>query len=134
MRLYFWLFIVSLVMMLAAFFGLVVGSLGEVGPIPPEAVAGKMVWQDNGCVECHTVLGNGGYSAGDITNVFSLRGSKRLEKFFLEPPVMRPSETSRHLGLNRQETREMIAYLKFLNQIPTQGWPPQPVKPIPAQK
>ncbi|MHB1420171.1 MAG: c-type cytochrome [Bacillota bacterium] len=133
-KIYFWVFIVSLTAMLAAFFTLVAGSLGAVGPVPEEVVAGKRVWQEKGCVECHTILGNGGYSAGDVTKVISLRGQNRLEMFFQNPPVMHPSKTRKHMGLDRQQAREMIAYLRFLSRIPTEGWPPQPVKPIPSIK
>jgi len=103
--------------------------------LPEEAVIGKRLWQSKGCVECHTIFGNGGYNAPDLTNSFSIRGEKWLKQFFAKPPMMRPHKQRKHPGLTPKDTRAMLAFFKLLDNIPNLGWPPKPhYTPAPKQQ
>lgn len=120
---------------LVAFGGLVWLSLARLQPraIPPEALAGKRVWESQGCVECHTVLGNGGYNGGDVTGVASRRGRLWLLEFLTEPPLLSPNRQRRHPGLDAVEAWQVVDYLEFLDRIETPAWPPPlPRRPLPG--
>ncbi len=95
--------------------------------ISAEAADGKRIWETYACMECHTILGNGGYSATDLTNILSQRGEKWLEDFFSNPPIMRPSRVKHHLGLDKHNTGNLIEYFKMIEQINTLAWPPSPL-------
>ena len=47
-----------------------------------ESVAhGKLVWEQNNCVGCHTLMGEGAYFAPELANVFDRRGAGSEEAF-----------------------------------------------------
>ncbi|MCU7939840.1 MAG: cytochrome c, partial [gamma proteobacterium symbiont of Bathyaustriella thionipta] len=43
--------------------------------ITPEVVLGKKVWEDNNCIGCHTLLGEGAYFAPELGNVYTRFGN-----------------------------------------------------------
>lgn len=96
--------------------------------MPKQAVAGKRVWQKNNCVSCHSLFGNGGYSAVDLTHITAQRTPAELVEYFVDPPVMRPNKIRRHPALTHEEAQNLVQYLEFVNTIPTLGWPPEPRK------
>ncbi|NLZ94174.1 MAG: cytochrome c [Firmicutes bacterium] len=120
-----------LVVILATFGGfafLIYHSLMQVTPaMPQEAIAGSKIWQKYGCMECHAVLSSGGYSARDLTKIMSLRTEKELLEFFAQPPPLLPHRRRMHVSLTKKEAANMIAYLRFVNNIDTRSWPPLPI-------
>ncbi|MEW8957586.1 c-type cytochrome [Neomoorella humiferrea] len=101
---------------------------------PQEAIAGKKIWQENGCVECHALLGNGGYAGADLTRITATTGREELVTFLTQPPVMRPARRQRHPALAREEAERLLDYLEQVSKIDTRGWPPPPFTRInPAQ-
>lgn len=93
--------------------------------MPEQAVAGKLVWQRNNCVSCHTLFGNGGYTADDLTHVTTKETPSYLINYLVEPPVMRPNKLTHHPALNAVDAENLVNYLEFVQTIPTLGWPPQ---------
>lgn len=98
-------------------------------PMPEEATQGKQVWQEYNCISCHSLFGNGGYNADDMTRIVRKRSSQELMNFFDNPPVMRPNHNRLHPKLNQQEAQKLVQYFIFLDKIPTLGWPPKAQKP-----
>jgi nitric oxide reductase subunit C len=96
--------------------------------VPANAAAGKRVWQKHNCISCHTLFGNGGYLADDLTHITSKEDPSRLVDYLVEAPVMRPNRYKRHPALTAEDARDLVEYLKFVSTIPTLGWPPQPRK------
>lgn len=93
--------------------------------IPEQAVAGKLIWQKNNCVSCHTLFGHGGYEADDLTHITDAETTEYLIDYLVEAPVMRPHRYARHPALDQIDAENLVNYLEFLNTIPTLGWPPQ---------
>ncbi|MDQ7093672.1 cytochrome c [Desulfosporosinus sp. PR] len=93
--------------------------------IPQRAVAGKLVWQRHNCVSCHTLFGDGGYAAEDLTHIVAKKAPSSLIHFLVEPPVMRPNNYTRHPALAEADAANLVDYLEFVDTIPTLGWPPQ---------
>ena len=42
--------------------------------LTPEVVRGKHLFESNNCAGCHTIMGEGAYSAPELTKVFERRG------------------------------------------------------------
>ncbi len=42
--------------------------------ITPEVIHGKDLWDHNNCMGCHTLMGEGGYYAPELTKVYERRG------------------------------------------------------------
>ena len=42
--------------------------------ITAEVVRGKKLWEENNCMGCHTILGEGAYCAPELTKVIERRG------------------------------------------------------------
>lgn len=96
--------------------------------MPEEATQGKQVWQTYNCISCHTVFGDGGYNGDDMTHIVSKRSSKELINFFVNPPVMRPNHKRTHPKVSQEEAQNLVQYFKFIDKIPTLGWPPDAYK------
>lgn len=47
-------------------------------------VRGKLVWEQNNCVGCHTLLGEGAYFAPELGNVVGRRGGEEGFNTFLQ--------------------------------------------------
>ena len=95
---------------------------------------GKMTIQAKNCMNCHTLLGNGAYYAPDLTKAWLDQGwgneasRELLMTMFLKDPVAnaRTFGTGRrmpNLGLSDDEVRGVIAYLKWMSAIDTNGFP-----------
>lgn len=88
---------------------------------------GKMIWEDNNCMGCHTILGEGGYYAPDVTRSFVNRGSEWLRVFLRDPQAMYPGERKMiQYDFTEDEITDVIAFLKWVGEIDTNGWPPEP--------
>ncbi|BCV21091.1 c-type cytochrome [Moorella sp. Hama-1] len=126
-----WLYLVGLMVSLVIFAMAIFISIRPVArePWPPAAAAGKRVWQARGCVECHTLLGNGGYAAGDLTRVTTTTSRQELLTFLTQPPVMRPSRRQLHPALTMEEAERLLDFLEQVARINTGSWPPPPLRP-----
>jgi nitric oxide reductase subunit C len=95
---------------------------------------GKLTVQAKNCMNCHTLLGNGAYYAPDLTKSWldpawvsePVREELMLE-FLLDPATnARTFGSGRrmpHLGLTEDEARSVIAFLKWMSAIDTNGFP-----------
>jgi nitric oxide reductase subunit C len=122
-------------------FGKEVGLFGKVWS-EEEAerliVKGKLVIQSRNCMDCHTLLGNGAYYAPDLTKawldpkwekqIIPATGAKSKEeamKVFLMHPDKYPTWFRRmpNLKLSEEEAVAVVAYLKWMSAIDTNGFP-----------
>jgi nitric oxide reductase subunit C len=102
---------------------------------PGEAAAliarGKLVIQSRACMDCHTFFGNGAYYAPDLTRawmdpVWSIYpGPKRADRLvrFLMNPYRLGARAMPNLHLQREEAQALVAYLKWMSSIDTNGFP-----------
>jgi nitric oxide reductase subunit C len=95
--------------------------------ISPQVVEGKRLWQHYDCNDCHTILGIGGYYAPDVTKSYSIRGEAWLRKFLTNPAAMYPAGRQMpNFHLADAQIDSLVAYLKWVNNVDTNGWPPAP--------
>ena len=99
--------------------------------LTPEIIRGKHVWHKNNCINCHTLLGEGGYYAPDLTKITQQRGAPYLTAFLKDPSQFYSEEKHRRLmpnpNLSEDEISEVIAFLDWVSHIDNQGWPPRPI-------
>ncbi len=95
---------------------------------------GKLTVQAKNCMNCHTLLGNGAYYAPDLTKAWLDPGwvsedvREELMLAFLQDPAAnaRTFGTGRRmpdLGITEEEARGVIAFLKWMSSIDTNGFP-----------
>lgn len=93
-----------------------------------QVALGKKVWEENNCVGCHTLLGEGAYFAPELGNVYTRFGnSKEAIKAFI---VSRPKDgipgrrSMPQFNLPEEELDAIAEFLKWTSEINTNDWPP----------
>ncbi|WP_455221024.1 c-type cytochrome [Kaarinaea lacus] len=95
---------------------------------------GKLIIQGRNCINCHTLLGNGSYYAPDLTKAWLDPGwgaegirEEMMKKFLMDPATnARTYGTGRqmpNLGITEEEAKGIIAFLKWMSAIDTNGFP-----------
>ena len=96
--------------------------------ITEEVALGKLVWEQNNCVGCHTLLGEGAYFAPELGNVYKRFGnSTEAIKAFIRsrPREGIPGRRSMpQFDLSEEELNAVAEFLKYTSEIDTANWPP----------
>lgn len=134
-----WLFAVGgTVLVAVVFLALTVDShmkfpeLTNSDQLTEEVEQGMEVWHANNCVNCHTLMGEGAYYAPDLTNITKQRGEAYLTEFLKDPAKFYNEEEHIRVmpnpELNDTEIKRVIAFLDWVSEIDTHGWPPRPIR------
>ncbi len=82
-------------------------------PLSPQVIAGHAVWVAQGCESCHSLAGQGGTYAPDLTHIVAQRGSAYLHEFFVNPAAFHPGQRPMpRLNITRDEIDAVLAYLQ----------------------
>ena len=96
--------------------------------ITPQVELGKKVWEENNCVGCHSLLGEGAYFAPELGNVYTRFGksTEAIKGFIKSRPVNGiPGRRSMpQFNLSEEELDAVAEFLKYTNGIDTLNWPP----------
>ena len=98
--------------------------------LTPQVAAGKLVWETNQCIGCHTLLGEGAYYAPELGNVYARRGGDAGGKDFIKAWIKaQPTKTPGRrqmpqFNLTEQQLDDLVAFLKYTSEINTAKWPP----------
>lgn len=101
---------------------------------------GKLGSQAKNCMDCHTLLGNGAYYAPDLTKAWldpawgptgsmqAMTGKSTKEEAmaeFLQFPSKYPTHARMmpNLGITAEEAKGLVAFLKHMSSIDTNGFP-----------
>ncbi|MCU7845722.1 MAG: cytochrome c [Candidatus Thiodiazotropha sp. (ex Monitilora ramsayi)] len=89
---------------------------------------GKKVWEDNNCIGCHTLLGEGAYFAPELGNVYQrFGGSKEAIMAFIKGRPKGGIEGRRSMpqfNLSDEELAAIAEFLQYTSEIDTANWPP----------
>lgn len=94
---------------------------------------GKRVWEENACINCHTLLGEGAYFAPELGNVWvryggrdDPEGAREGLKAWIQsmPTGIEGRRQMPHFDLTDRELDDLIDFLEWASRIDTQGWPP----------
>ncbi|MDD9818680.1 MAG: cytochrome c [Gammaproteobacteria bacterium] len=95
--------------------------------ITAQVANGKLIWEENNCIGCHTLLGEGAYFAPELGNVYTRFGSKEAIIGFIKS---RPAEgipgrrSMPKFDLSEEELDDLAEFLKWTSEIDTENWPP----------
>jgi len=101
---------------------------------------GKLTSQAKNCMNCHTLLGNGAYYAPDLTKAWldpmwqkggpmqGMTGKNTVEEAmaeFLQHPSQYPTHARMmpNLNITEKEAKGLVAFLKHMSSIDTNGFP-----------
>ncbi len=109
--------------------GILVYSLLPNGAMPAQAAVGARLWAERGCESCHTLYGQGGPYAPDLTHIVAMRGADYIAEFMVNPNAFHPAARPMpRFSLTVDETEALIAFLGWVGETETaQSWPPNPI-------
>lgn len=96
-------------------------------------VRGKHVWEKHSCINCHTLLGEGAYFAPEVGNVWDRWGGRQdpaaakemVKSWMQSQPSGAPGRRQMpQFNFTPAQLDEIVAYLKYVSEINTAGWPP----------
>ncbi|MCP5537116.1 MAG: cytochrome c [Akkermansiaceae bacterium] len=95
--------------------------------LTPEVIAGKVIWEDNNCMGCHTLFGEGAYYAPELTKVVERRGKGFIRSFLKDPQAMFPGERKMtNYNFTDEEIENVIAFLEWCGEVDLNGFPAKP--------
>ncbi len=93
--------------------------------ITPAVALGKKVWEDNNCIGCHSLMGEGAYFAPELGNVYERRGPEFIKIWIKSQPTNAPGRRQMpQFHLTDEELDAMVEFLKWTNEIDDANWPP----------
>ena len=96
--------------------------------ITEKVARGKAVWEENNCIGCHTLLGEGAYFAPELGNVYTRFGNstEAIKDFIMSRPKQGvPGRRSMpQFNLSEQDLNAVAEFLKYSSEINTANWPP----------
>lgn len=91
--------------------------------IDAKVIRGKELWESNNCMGCHTILGEGGYYAPELTKVIDRRGEGYVRAVLMSPVPWAPRGRKMvKYEMNEEDTEAMVAYLKWIGEIDLNGF------------
>ncbi len=92
-----------------------------------EVKRGKLLWDKNNCMGCHTIMGEGAYYAPELTKVYDRRGAEWMKVFIKDPQAMFPGERKMvKYNFTDSEISDLIAFFKWIGEIDLNGFPAKP--------
>ena len=90
-------------------------------------VRGKKIFDENNCMGCHTIMGEGAYYAPELTKVIERRGEAYCKTVLQLKESWAPRGRKMvAYGMNDQDAADMIAFLKWVGEADLNGFPPKP--------
>ena len=96
--------------------------------ITPVVANGKRIWEENDCIGCHTLLGEGAYFAPELGNVYTRYGNSKeaIMGFIKSRPVdgIPGRRSMPQFNFSDEELDALAEFLKYASEIDTADWPP----------
>lgn len=116
-----------------AFIGLSIDSLQKIPAatraekLTPEVIRGKELWETSNCMGCHTLFGEGGYYAPELTRVMERRGPDFVRAMLRDPEAMYPGQRKmQNYHFTPAQIEDLVAFLTWSGHVDLQGFPPRP--------
>ena len=91
--------------------------------ITESVVRGKHLWEKNNCMGCHTILGEGGYYAPELTKVIDRRGKGYIKAVLMSPIAWEPNGRKMvAYGFSEEEALDLIAFFDWIDDIDLNGF------------
>jgi len=111
----------------------IVNTSTDTATLTPSVKHGKHLWEQHGCVNCHTILGEGAYFAPELGNVMTRwdvtddpeAAFESLKGWMMAMPTgIEGRRQMPFFDLNDEEYRALSDFLLCTNTIRNQDWPP----------
>ena len=91
--------------------------------ISEAVVRGKVLWEENNCMGCHTILGEGAYYAPELTKVIDRRGKGYIKAVLMTPVAWEPNGRKMvAYGFTEQEALDLIEFFDWIDDIDLNGF------------
>ena len=91
--------------------------------ITKEVVRGKEIWETNNCMGCHTIMGEGGYYAPELTKVMERRGEGYIKAVLMSPIPWAPNGRKMvAYKMNEADANAMVAYFEWIGKLDLNGF------------
>ena len=92
-----------------------------------ESVArGKQLWEENNCMGCHTLLGEGAYYAPELTRVYDRRGPAFIAQMLRDPEAVYPGQRRMvKYDFSEAQIDDMNAFFEWIGRMDLNGFPPE---------
>jgi nitric oxide reductase subunit C len=91
--------------------------------ITEQVVRGKVLWEENNCMGCHTILGEGAYYAPELTKVLDRRGEGYVKAVLMSPVPWNPNGRKMvAYGFTQEEADDLIAFFDWIGGIDLNGF------------
>jgi nitric oxide reductase subunit C len=92
--------------------------------ITAEVVKGKHLWENNNCMGCHTIMGEGGYYAPELTKVVDRKGEAVIKAILMSDQPWNPSGSRQMVAyaMSEEDANALVAYLKWIGNLDLNGF------------
>lgn len=102
-------------------------------PVTEDVVQGKHLWEENSCINCHTIMGEGAYYAPELGNVWERYGGDenpeqarvtikaRIESM---PSNVEGRRQMPNYDFSEEELDDLVDFFKWTSEVDDQDWPP----------
>ncbi len=91
--------------------------------IDKDVVRGKELWEANNCMGCHSIMGEGGYYAPELTKVIDRRGEGLVKAILMSPVPWAPKGRKMvAYEMSAEDAEAMVAYFKWIGKIDLNGF------------
>ena len=111
------------------FIGLTVYSLGEaqdqtnIENMTESVVRGKVIWEQNNCMGCHTLMGEGGYYAPELTKVYDRKGANYIKTVVMSKTPWAPNGRKMvAYAMSEDEANDVVEFFKWIGEIDLNGF------------
>lgn len=95
--------------------------------ITPQVISGKHLWEKNNCMGCHTLMGEGGYYAPELTKVVERRGEGFIKTVLMSKEPWQPRGRKMvAYGFSDKEAKDLFEFLKWVGETNLNGFPKKP--------
>lgn len=91
--------------------------------IDEHVVRGKEIWESNNCMGCHSIMGEGGYYAPELTKVIDRRGEGLVKAILMSPVPWAPKGRKMvAYEMSQEDAEAVVAYFKWIGKIDLNGF------------
>jgi nitric oxide reductase subunit C len=128
-----WFFIIGTIFFSGIFLWLTVDTINSVpaqtksANITPAVNRGKIIWEKNNCMGCHTIFGEGAYYAPELTKSFERRGEGYIKAALMSKTPWSPRGRKMvAYAMTEEQANDVVAFLKWAGEVDLNGFPAKP--------
>ena len=85
---------------------------------------GKRIWEEENCMGCHTLMGEGAYYAPELTKVYSRRGEGIIKAALMtKTPWGSNGRKMVAYGMSDEDASKLVAFFEWTDKMYLNGFP-----------